>query len=132
MERGAAALLQRPEGATQDVLERLVLQPGAWLERRGKKKGVTYHLARGAAVELLGKAVYTRARGIDAVRWPELIRAYVEQHGSINNAECRELLGLGNSPSAQVRVSRLLRKLCVPDGFLHPQGAGAKRRYCIT
>ncbi|MCG2767085.1 MAG: putative DNA binding domain-containing protein [Anaerolineae bacterium] len=128
----AAALLQRPEAATQDVLERLVLQPGAWLERRGKKKGVTYHLARGAAVELLGKAVYTRARGIDAVRWPELIRAYVEQHGSINNTECRELLGLGNSPSAQVRVSRLLRKLCVPDGFLHPQGAGAKRRYYLT
>jgi ATP-dependent DNA helicase RecG len=127
----AAALLQRPQAATQDVLERLVLQPEAWLERRGKQKSVTYHLARGPAVKLLGKAVYTRARGIDAVRWPELIRTYVEQHGSINNAECRELLGLGNSPSAQVRVSRLLHKLCATDGFLTSHGEGSKRRYTL-
>ena len=118
----AVALLQRPEAATQDVLERLVLQPEAWLERRGKKKGVTYHLARGAAVELLGKAVYTRARGIDAIRWPELIHAYVEQHGSINNAECRELLGLGSSRSAQTRATRILQS----QSFLEPYGTSRK------
>lgn len=118
----AAALLQRPEAATQDVLERLVLQPEAWLERRGKKKGVTYHLARGAAVDLPGKAVYTRARDIDAVRWPELIRAYVEQHGSINNAERRELLGLGSSRSARTRATRILRSL----SFLEPYGTSRK------
>ena len=119
---GAATLLQRTEAATRDVLERLVLQPEAWLERRGKKKGVTYHLARGPAVELLGKAVYTRARDIDAVRWPELIRSYVEHHGSINNAECRELLGLGSSRSAQTRATRILRSL----SFLVPYGTSRK------
>lgn len=119
---GAAAFLQRPERDTRDVLERLALQPAAWLERRGKRKGVTYHLARGPAVELLGKAVYTRARDIDAVRWPELIRSYIEQHGSINNAECRELLGLGSSRSAQTRATRILGSL----SFLEPYGTSRK------
>jgi ATP-dependent DNA helicase RecG len=107
----ATALLQRSENATRDILERLVLQPEAWLERRGRKKGVTYHLAQKAAVALQGKVVYTRSRDIDAVRWPELIRAYVEQHGSINNMECRQLLGLGNSQAARTQATRLLQAL---------------------
>lgn len=86
------------------------------------RSGHSSHLARGAAVELLDKAVYTRARGIDAVRWPELIRAYIEQHGSISNAECRELLGLGSSRSAQTRATRILRSL----SFLEPYGTSRK------
>lgn len=96
------------------------------MERRGRKRGVTYHLSRGAASELLGKATYTRTRDIDAVRYPELVRAYVEQHGSINNSECRELLGLGSSPRAVVKASNLLRSL----DFLEPFGESRqKRRY---
>ena len=87
-----ASLLQRRESAAPDILQHLVLQPDAWLEQRGKTKGVTYHLARAAGADLLGKAVYTRLRDIDAVRWPELVRAYVEQHDSIGNAERRVLL----------------------------------------
>jgi ATP-dependent DNA helicase RecG len=122
----ASRLCQRPEEVMRDILEGLALQPGAWLERRGRKKGVTYHLSRSAATELLSKAAYTRTRDIDAVRYPELIRAYVEQHGSINNSECRELLGLGNSKSAVVRASRLLRSL----DFLEPSDKSRqKRRY---
>ena len=109
--RLATGLLQRSESATRDTLERLALQPETWLERRGKKKGVTYHLAQNAAVALQGSVVYTRLRDIDAVRWPEMIRAYVERHGSINNTECRQLLGLGNSESARTRTTRLLQAM---------------------
>lgn len=105
----AAWLCQRPYEAMRDILEGLVLQPDAWLERRGRKNGVTYHLNPNAASHLLSKATYTRTRDIEAVRYPELIRAYVEQHGSINNKECRQLLGLGSSPTARVKASRLLR-----------------------
>lgn len=118
----AAALLQRSETASRDILERLTLQTDSWLERRGKKKGVTYHLAHGAAVLLQSKAVYTRMRGIDAIRWPEMLRAYVEQHGSINNAECRELLSLGNSDSARTKATRILQTA----DFLEPYG-GSRR-----
>ena len=120
--RLATALLQRSESATRDTLERLVLQPETWLERRGKKKGVTYHLAQNAAVALQGRVVYTRLRDIDAVRWPEMIRAYVEQHGSINNTECRQLLGLGNSRSGQSIATRVLHA----QSFLEIEGASKK------
>ncbi len=122
----AARLVQRPEAAARGKLDRLTTAPHAWLERRGKRKGVTYHLSREAAAAFHGRAAYTRDRGIDAVRWPELIRAYIEQHGSISNRECRELLGLGNSPSAVSRATRLLTGM----EWLKPYGEARKtRRY---
>jgi ATP-dependent DNA helicase RecG len=122
----ASHLCQRSQERMRDILEGLTLQSNGWIERRGKKSGVTYHLSRNAASELLSKAAYTRTRGIDAVRYPELIRSYVQQHGSINNSECRELLGLGSSPSAIVQVSKLLKAL----DFLEPFGESRqKTRY---
>jgi len=122
----SAALLQRPEGIARDRLDRLAAMTDPWLERRGKKKGVTYHLSREAAAALRSRAAYTKARGIDEVRWPALVREYVEQHGSIGNSECRELLGLGNSRSATDRASRLLRRL----DWLQAVGSGRRdRRY---
>jgi ATP-dependent DNA helicase RecG len=122
----ASRLCQRSPETMHDILEGLALRPNSWLERRGRKKGVTYHLSRNAASELLTKATYTRMRDIDAVRYPELIRAFIEQHGSINNKECRELLGLGDSSSAVVKASNLLRSL----NFLDPYGESRqKRRY---
>lgn len=122
----AAEFCQRPQARIRDILDRLSQQKDAWLERRGRKGGVTYHLTRGAAAKLASKAAYTKARGIDPIRFPEMIRAYVAQHGSINNSECRELLGLGNSATATVKVSRLLHDL----PFLEPFGTSPKtRRY---
>jgi ATP-dependent DNA helicase RecG len=114
----AARLCQLPEARVRDRLEQLCLQPDPWLERRGRQRGVTYHLARSAAAELLGKGVYSRSRAIDRVQWPVLIRRYVEEHGSISNNECRELLLLGNSRSAVSTVSQLLAHL----DFLEPYG----------
>lgn len=114
---GAAAFLQRPERDTRDVLERLALQPAAWLERHGRKRGLSYRLAPWVAAQLVGKAVYSRARAIDRVRWPELIRRYVEENGSISNSECRELLMLGGSKSAVSTVSAFLRLLDFLEGY---------------
>ncbi len=121
--RFAARLCQRSEDAPRDGLDALVLQQNARFERRGRKKRVTYHLSRSAATELLSKAAYTRTRHIDAVRYPELVRAYVKQHGSID-CEYRELLGLGNSKSTVVKASNLLGSL----DFLEPAGTSRKKR----
>jgi hypothetical protein len=95
----------------RDRQERIVLNLDPWLERRERKSGVTYQLARSLAAELFGKGVYSRSRVIDQVQWPALIRNYVEERGSISNSECRELLLLGNSRSARSTVSRLLAGL---------------------
>ncbi|MCI0693830.1 putative DNA binding domain-containing protein [candidate division KSB1 bacterium] len=121
----AAQICQRPYEAMRDLLEGLALQPEAWLEQRGKKKGVAYYLSPSAVSQLLSKAARTRTRDINAVRYPELIRAYVEQHGSIKNEECRELLGLGNSPTARVKASRLLSR----NEFLARVGESRAIRY---
>ncbi len=118
----AAKLCQRSDEKIRDILEGLAVQRGTWLERRGKKKGVTYHLSRSAASELLGKVAYTRTRDIDAVRYPELIRAYVQQHGFINNRDCRELLGLGSSITAKVKASRLLSRCEFLERFGQKRG----------
>jgi ATP-dependent DNA helicase RecG len=114
----AARLCQLPEARMRDRLEQLCLQPHPWIERRGRRRGVTYHLSRSAAAEFVGKGVYSRSRAIDRVQWPALVRRYVEEHGSISNSECRELLLLGNSRSAVSTVSQLLAQL----DFLEPYG----------
>ncbi|OKY76480.1 MAG: hypothetical protein BM485_04415 [Desulfobulbaceae bacterium DB1] len=56
------------------------------------------------AAELLGKGVYTRSKAIYKVQSPALIRQYVEQHASINNSKCRDLLLLGNRPSGHTTL----------------------------
>ncbi|MEA1866636.1 MAG: putative DNA binding domain-containing protein [Thermodesulfobacteriota bacterium] len=121
----ASRLCQLPKVKVRDRLDQLCLHSNPWLERRGKKKGVTYHLSRSAAAEFVGKGVYTLARTIDRVQWPALIQKYVEEKGSINNSECRELLLLGNSRSARTTVSRLLAGL----DFLEPYGRLKTTRY---
>lgn len=122
----AARISQLPETRIYDRLEQYCHRRQPWLERRGRKNGVTYHLSRSVAAELVGKAVYSRSRAIDQVQWPVLIRQYVIEHGSINNSECRELLLLGNSRSAQSTVSRLLASI----DFLEAYGSSPKtRRY---
>lgn len=124
--RTAAQVCQLPDARMRDRLDQICLRRDSWLEKRGRKKGVTYHLSKWVAAEFMGRGVYARSRDIDRIRWPELIHQHVETYGSIGNAECRELLNLGNSPSARVTVSRLLSK----QEFLEPYGnSRRKRRY---
>jgi len=122
----AAEVCQLNRRVMRDRLERLTLEKAAWLERRGTGRSVTYRLSHAAATTLIGKKAFVIVRGIDRVRWPELVRTFVEQHGSINNAQCRELLGLGASRSARVRASQLLRRWSDPTGFLVRRGTGPR------
>ena len=83
------------------------------------------------ARELKGKAAYTRTRGLNPIRYAEMVREYLRDHQRIENAELRELLGLGNSPSAQVEASRYLKKWSQPDGFLDRQQVRGTYAYTL-
>ena len=125
----AAELLQLPHEQARSVLSRLALPETGFLERRGRTKAATYHLAKGVANDLHGKAAYTRTRGLDPIRYAEMVRAFVGDHGSITPRECRELLGVGESPSARVETSRYLRQWSGERGFLRREGKPPIVRY---
>jgi ATP-dependent DNA helicase RecG len=114
----ATQVLQLGKDDARRVLEAMCLPPLSLLERRGHTAAATFHLSKGVAKELKGKAAYTRTRGLNPIRYAEMVREYLRDHQQIANAELRELLGLGNSPSAQVEASRYLKKWCQADGFL--------------
>lgn len=101
------------------------------LERKGHTSAATFHLSKGVATVIKGKAAYTRARGLNPVRYAELVREYLSDHQRIDNAQLRELLGLGDSPSAQVEASRFFKKWCLPEGFLTKHSAQGKPYYTL-
>jgi ATP-dependent DNA helicase RecG len=119
-----------PREQARSVLDRLAQPEAGFLERKGRTKAATYHLTKGAAKELLGKAAYTKTRGLDPIRYAEMVKAFVADHGSITPRECRELLGLGESDSARVEASKYLRLWSAETGFLQRLGTrGPKVRY---
>ncbi len=81
--------------------------------------------------ELKGKAAYTRSRGLNPVRYAEMVREYLQDHQRIENVHLRELLGLGDSPSARVEASRYLRRWSDEGGFLTKQTGGGKPFYTL-
>ncbi len=125
----AAKLLQLPREETRAVLDRLAKPGTGFLERKGGTRAATFHLTKGVARDLLGKASYTRIRGLDPIRYAEMVRAFVLDHGSITPRECRELLGLGESQSARVEVSRHLKHWSGEGGFLRREGKSPKVCY---
>lgn len=127
----AAEVLQLPRDDARRVLESMCHPPLGLIERRGHTATATFHLAKGIARELKGKAAYTRTRGLNPVRYAELVREYLKDHQRITNRDLRELLGLGDSPTAQVEASRYFKKWIQPDGFLDKQGAGNKISYVL-
>jgi len=118
----AAQLLQLDRDRARGVLDSLTLPPTAMLERRGRTKAVTYHLAKNLASDLHGKAAYSAGRGINPLRYAEMIKVFLQDHQTISPKQCRELLHLGESQSARVEISRLLRKWSSPTGFLDRNG----------
>jgi len=125
----AAELLQLDRNGAQGVLDQLSVPARGILERHGRTAAATFHLAKGVARDLLGRAAYTRTKGIAPTRFAEIVREYVGDHGSITNRECRELLGLGDSASAQVEASRYLRKWSGSGGFLQAEGTAPRVKY---
>ena len=125
----ASRLLQLTPDEVRGVLDSLARPGTGILERAGKTRAATYRLAKGVAKDLLGKAAYTKTRGINPLRYSELVREFVHDHGSITPRECRELLGLGDAQSAKVEVSRYLRKWSEKSGFLRREGVPPKMIY---
>ena len=125
----AAQLLQLPREETRALLDRLANPGTGFLERKGGTRAATFHLTKGVARDLLGKAAYTRTRGLDPIRYAEMVRAFVLDHGSITPRECRELLGLGESQSARVEISRYLKHWAGEGGFLRREGKSPKVCY---
>lgn len=128
----ASQILQLPPDRTRQILDHLAQPRIGLVERRGVTRAATYHLTKAMARDLLGKAAYTRTRGLDKVRFPEMIKAYLRDHRSITPSECRELLGLGESQSARVEVSRYLRTWSGEFGFLIREGKGPSTRYFLS
>ncbi|MHB1232702.1 MAG: RNA-binding domain-containing protein [Burkholderiales bacterium] len=133
LDSGAAArLLQVNITQAREILDQLAHPRTGILERRGHTKAATFHLAKGIAKDLLGKAAYTKTRGLNPIRYAEMVKAYLEDHRSVSPQECRELLGLGESQSAKVEISRYLRAWSSgTEAFLVPEGHGANRRYSL-
>jgi len=127
----AARLLQADHDSALKVLDHMSHPDWGILERKGHTRAATYHLTKSVARDLIGKVAYTATRGIDRTRYAEMVRSFVQDHGSITNMECRELLGLGDSDSARVEASRYLKRWSGRDGFLIPEGKTSKRRYLL-
>ena len=125
----AADLLQLSRDQARATLDHLAFPKTGFLERRGKTKAVTYHLNKGISKDLHGKASYTKTKGIDPVRYQEMVRQFVEDYGSITPKECRELLGLGESRTAQSSMSRYLKEWSDESGFLRREGNPPSTRY---
>ena len=105
--------------------------PSACWNGKGHTAAATFHLAKGVAKDAQGEGAYTRYRGLDPVRYAEMVREYLRIINAIENAELRQLLGLGYSPSAQVEASRYLKKWSQPDGFLDRQRVGSTHVYTL-
>lgn len=127
----AEGLLQMDASQAIDILERYCMPPFSVLERRGRTKGVTYHLTKAVATDLIGRTTYTRIRGVDPIRYREIVRQFVVDHGSITNKEFRALFNLGSSNSAVVRAAQYLKGFSGNDGFLKKEGKGNITRYVL-
>lgn len=127
----ANALQLESRDEARIILEAMTAPALGLLERRGFTHTATYHLAKGVATALKGKVAYTRTRGLNPVRYAEMVREYLRDHRYITNAELRQLLGLGASPSASVEASRLLSKWCGAEGFLDKWPPENRPRYVL-
>ena len=125
----AAQLLQLSREEARAVLDRLAQPETGFLERKGGTRAATFHLTKGVARDLLGKAAYTRTRGLNPIRYAAMVQEFVTDHGSITPRECRELLGLGESKSARAEVSRYLKHWSGEGGFLYREGKSPKVCY---
>ena len=87
--------LARLDAEAADDLETQWLEFKPWTGSREDMRVAVEYAVCFANEDLLGKAAYTRLKGIDPIRYREWAREFVEDHGSITPRECRELLGLG-------------------------------------
>jgi len=120
----AASILQLDVLRTREILMKMIKR--GFLEKSGVKKGLIYRLSSNIYKQLGESVSYIREKGIDEVRYPELILEYVKNYGSITNRQVRELLGVD-----KYKASRVLKKL-IHSGKLKRIGRGKKdARYIL-
>lgn len=127
--RSAASLLQLGIEDARSMLEVMATATPAFLERQGRTRAATFALSKAVARELTGRVSYSKAKGIEPERYEATVRQFVAHHGSITPAECRELLGFGDSQSARVQVSKYLARWSRQEGFLKRTGISPRTVY---
>lgn len=127
--RAASSLLQLGMEEARSMLEVMATATPAFLERQGRTRAATFALSKAVARELTGRVSYSRSKGIEPERYEATVRQFVAHHGSITPAECRELLGLGDSQPARVQVSRYLARWSGQEGFLKRTGIRSRTVY---
>jgi ATP-dependent DNA helicase RecG len=103
----AASLIQKPESEARMRLQRMV--EAGLAEARGERKGRTWHLSAAAYRRLGEAAAYVRQRGFEPLQQEQMVRKYVEKHGSISRAEAAELCQI-SLPQAYRMLQRLERQ----------------------
>lgn len=100
----AIHILQLDALRTREILMKMTNR--GYLEKSGIKRGQVFRLS-GNLYKQLGESIsYVRERGIDEVRYPELVLKFVKEYGSISNRQVRELLGVDRN-----RAFRILSQL---------------------
>jgi len=99
------------------VLESLV--EDGLLERRGERRGRTYHLSATLYRDMGQPAAYVRRRGFEPLQMENMILQYVRAHGSITRSQAAELCGIGPR-----QASYILGKLAGTSRLRH---VGVKR-----
>jgi ATP-dependent DNA helicase RecG len=109
-----AQAIQKPPTVARGVLERLV--ESGLVEAHGATKG-RYYVLSAKVYRSLGRSTdYVRQAGFDRLQQEQMVRRFVQQHGSIRRKDVVELCHL--SPD---QASRLLGRL-VSEGALRRHG----------
>ena len=94
-----------------------------YLEKSGVKKGQVFRLS-GNLYKQIGESIsYIRERGIDEVRYPELVLKFVKEYGSISNRQVRELLGVDRNRAfrilSQLEIYKKIKKIGSGRGAIY-------------
>jgi len=96
----ASVICQRTLPEIREILNRMVKRN--LLDKRGQKKGQRFSLS-GKMCDKMGEGIeYTRDRGIDEIRYPEMIRSYLRDHGRIRNKDVQHLCGIDSYHAVQL------------------------------
>ncbi len=117
----ASEVLQLDMGRAREILNQMCRK--GLLEKSGVKKTLVYRLS-GEVYKKLGESItYIREKGIDEMRYKELVMEYVKKYGVVSNRMVRELLGVDI-----YKASRILHELVI-EGKLKKSGGKKDAEY---
>ena len=111
----ASHFLQFDETRAKDILMNMIERN--YLERAGTRNQLIYRLSAHLSQQLGDSIAYQRLKGIDEVRYPEMVLAFVKDHKKVTSSQVQELLNID-----KYKASRLLKKL-VDAGKLRKEGS---------